>query len=119
MLIHSDLEARTQEYGREIFARLHRAAPLPFSPTWFDERLMKWATADEAVKVQLFRLIDVLPMLRTPAEINRHLTEYFGEAGSHMSVWMRHLLRIWPQRGMLGKLLAHLARRNAERLARR
>ncbi len=119
MSIAADLQGLTLAYGREIFARLDRAAPLPFSAAWFDERMMEWTIADEAVKVQLFRFIDVLPMLRTPAEINRHLAEYFAEAGRHVPGWVRFLMGVWPRRGPLGRLLAHLARRNAERLARR
>jgi RHH-type transcriptional regulator, proline utilization regulon repressor / proline dehydrogenase / delta 1-pyrroline-5-carboxylate dehydrogenase len=119
MSIAADLQELTLAYGREIFARLDRVAPLPFSAAWFDERMMEWTIGDEAVKVQLFRFIDVLPMLRTPVDINRHLAEYFAEAGRHVPGWVRFMLRVWPRRGPLGKLLAHMARRNAERLARR
>ena len=67
-------------YGRELFARLDSQGPLVLSPAWWDERLMEWTMGDEAVKVQLFRFIDVLPLLRTPEEIARHLREYFQEA---------------------------------------
>ena len=40
---------------------------------------MAWAMNDEAVKVQLFRFIDVLPMLTTPEDIARHLEEYLDD----------------------------------------
>ncbi len=76
----ADVEALTQSYGREIFARLHRGGVIPFSPTWWDERLMEWSMGDEAVKIQLFRFVDVLPLLHSPETITRHLREYFGEA---------------------------------------
>ena len=82
------VEALTQDYGREIFARLGQTTPLPFSPSWWDERLMNWTMAAEAVKVQLFRFIDVLPLLHSPAEINRHLREYFNEAKAELPRWM-------------------------------
>jgi RHH-type proline utilization regulon transcriptional repressor/proline dehydrogenase/delta 1-pyrroline-5-carboxylate dehydrogenase len=113
------LEARTRDYGREIFARLDRVGPLPFSSAWWDERLMAWTIADEAIKVQLFRFIDVLPQLRSPEEINRHLAEYFGEARDHLPAWLRLLLRILPRRGFVARLLARAASNNAEQLARR
>ena len=34
---------------------------------FWSEKLMDWAMRDEALKVQLFRFVDVFPMLKTPA----------------------------------------------------
>jgi RHH-type proline utilization regulon transcriptional repressor/proline dehydrogenase/delta 1-pyrroline-5-carboxylate dehydrogenase len=115
----ADVEALTQAYGRDIFARLHRAGPVPFSPSWWDERLMEWSMGDEAVKLQLFRFVDVLPLLHTPAAITRHLREYFGEARNHLPGWLTFGLRWLPSDGLFGRLLAATARRSAERLARK
>ena len=74
------LEALTQDYGREIFARLSHTNPLLLSPAWWDERLMEWTMSQEAIKVQLFRFIDVLPLLHTAPEITRHLPEILVSA---------------------------------------
>src|SRR5579872_4303109 len=63
------VEGLAHRYGREIFARLDRPGPVPFGPSWWDERLMEWTMGDEAVKLQLFRFVDVLPMLHEPAAI--------------------------------------------------
>lgn len=114
-----DVEMLTQSYGREIFARVGRAGPMPFSPAWWDERLMEWSMGDEAVKLQLFRFVDVLPLLRSPQTIVRHLREYFGEAGQHLPGWLRSGLRWLPSQGLLGRLLAQIAYRSAKRLARK
>jgi RHH-type proline utilization regulon transcriptional repressor/proline dehydrogenase/delta 1-pyrroline-5-carboxylate dehydrogenase len=119
MATSPELEARILAYGREIFARLDGATPVPFTTSWWDQRLLEWTIGDEAVKVQLFRFIDVLPMLRSPAEINRHLQEYFAEAGSHVPAWLGLLLRWLPRRGILARLVAAAARNHAEHLARR
>ncbi len=113
------LEALTHDFGRAIFARIGKRRPLPLGPRWWDDRLMEWTMGDEAVKVQLFRFIDVLPLLHSPQEINRHLLEYFAEAGPHLPAWLRLGLRHMPGNGFAGKLLAKTARRNAQRLARR
>jgi RHH-type transcriptional regulator, proline utilization regulon repressor / proline dehydrogenase / delta 1-pyrroline-5-carboxylate dehydrogenase len=114
-----DVEALTHSYGREIFARLGRTALMPFSSPWWDERLMEWSMGDEAVKLQLFRFVDVLPMLHSPQTIARHLGEYFGEAREHLPGWLTFGLRWLPERGFLGRLLARTAYRSAERLARK
>jgi len=113
------LERLTRAYGQEIFGRLDRRGPLLLSPAWWDERLMGLTMGDPAVKVQLFRFIDVLPLLRTAPEISRHLREYFQEAGEHLPAWARAGLRWLPRDGLAGTLLARTARSNAERLARR
>jgi RHH-type proline utilization regulon transcriptional repressor/proline dehydrogenase/delta 1-pyrroline-5-carboxylate dehydrogenase len=115
----ADVESLTQAYGREIFARLDRTGPLLFSPRWWDERLMEWTMGEPAVKTQLFRFIDVLPLLHSPPQISRHLREYFHEAGPHLPPWLRLGLRWLPRDGLAGRLLAKTARGNAERLARR
>src|SRR5262249_21763072 len=115
----NELEALTCDYGREIFARLDRGGPLPFGAGWWDDRLMEWTMGDEALKVHLFRFIDVPPLLHSPLDITRHLREYFMEASAHLPAWVQLGLRWLPEKGWAGGLLARTARWNAERLARR
>ena len=62
----SDLEARTQNFGREIFGRLDRGGPVLFTRAWWDDRLMGLTMGNEALKVQLFRFVDTLPYLTDP-----------------------------------------------------
>lgn len=112
-------EYRTLAYGREIFARMDRHGPMPFSPAWFDDILMNWTMNEEALKVQLFRFIDTLPLLRQPEEIAGHLQEYLEQAGPHLPWWARIGARLLPHRGFWGRLLAGSARWNATHLARR
>jgi RHH-type proline utilization regulon transcriptional repressor/proline dehydrogenase/delta 1-pyrroline-5-carboxylate dehydrogenase len=115
----ADVEKLTQSYGREIFARLGRGTAIPFAPSWWDERLMEWSIGDEAIKLQLFRFVDVLPLLHSPEAIARHLREYFGEAREHLPGWLRLGLRWLPSRGFLGRMLAATAYHSAQRLARK
>jgi RHH-type proline utilization regulon transcriptional repressor/proline dehydrogenase/delta 1-pyrroline-5-carboxylate dehydrogenase len=114
-----ELERLTQAYGSELFARLDSRGPVLFTPAWLDDRLMEWTMAQEPVKLQLFRFIDVLPLLEEPGTIVRHLREYFEEAGPALPGWARKGL-LWLPRGGLGaRLLAWAARTNALRMARR
>ena len=60
-----DVERSTQEIGRELL-RLGRQQRQGFFLTRFwSDRLMSWAMDDPAFKVQLFRFVDVFPMLRS------------------------------------------------------
>ena len=72
------IERGTQEIGRYLFEHIDRGRPNPFNRRWWDDRIMSWAMHDEAVKVQLFRFIDVLPMLTTPESIAAAFGGVFG-----------------------------------------
>jgi RHH-type proline utilization regulon transcriptional repressor/proline dehydrogenase/delta 1-pyrroline-5-carboxylate dehydrogenase len=115
----AEVEELTHSYGREIFERLGSSRHFPFQPAWWDDRLMEWTMGDEAIKVELFRFIDVLPLLTSGPAIVRHLREYFAEAAPHLPAWIRRGLSWLPDNGWASTLVARAARWNAERLARR
>ncbi len=48
------------------------------SKFWFDQ-LMNWAMKDPAFKMQLFRFIDVFPMLDTPEMVHDYLVDYLSQ----------------------------------------
>jgi len=114
-----EVEERTQAFGRDLFARLDRRGPIPFSPSWFDDKLMHLTMSDESLKVELFRFIDALPALRENETIAGHLREYLHAAGRKLPWWARWGTLLLPQRGILADWLARSARANATHLARR
>lgn len=114
-----DVETLTRRLGSELFARVSGVGPIPFTPTWWDDRLMDWTMGNEAMKVQLFRFVDVLPQLDTSASIARHLKEYFHEAGEALPGWLRLGTWLLPQGGPIAWLVAKVARLSASRLARK
>ena len=71
------LEARTQAFGRELFAAATRAhAHLSVLNRWAAQ-VLSWCLSDPQLKSSVLRFIDVLPCLQTPREIARHVREYF------------------------------------------
>src|SRR2546425_7019210 len=83
-------EARIQEHGEKIFALMDAAeSPSLFSKKGFYGTLMDWAMRDEHFKTQLFRFVDVLPMLTSSTEIARHLKEYLGDSQVNLSPALR------------------------------
>ena len=116
----SAFDARVRTYGHEIFARVDRTGPTPFTKPWLDEKLMSVSMSHEALKVQLFRFVDTLPyLIGNPAEIARHLREYLGEAGAQLPWWARAGVKLLPGRGLGGRALAAAARQNASGMARK
>jgi RHH-type proline utilization regulon transcriptional repressor/proline dehydrogenase/delta 1-pyrroline-5-carboxylate dehydrogenase len=118
-VIADAVEELTQEVGRYLWNHLSRRSASIFERRWWDDRILSWAMADESVKVQMFRFIDVLPTLRSRESITRHLQEYFEEVSMHLPRAARLALEVSHPDSVLGRALAMTARRNALRMARR
>ncbi len=113
------LEPRIQAFGREIFARLDRGGPLLFTRNWWDDKLMGLTMGNEALKVQLFRFVDTLPYLTNPNDVGRHLREYLNEARNQLPWWVRSGIGLIPETGLASRVLAKVAKGNAETMARK
>jgi RHH-type proline utilization regulon transcriptional repressor/proline dehydrogenase/delta 1-pyrroline-5-carboxylate dehydrogenase len=77
----SDVERRAIEIGKEMLttARAHRSGI--FSTRFWSDQLMNWSMKDPEFKVQLFRFIDVFPMLGTPELVHDYLIDYLTQPG--------------------------------------
>ena len=116
------VEAETQQLGKEIWRHLSRRRPSMFERRWWDDRILGAAMADESLKVQMFRFVDVLPRLKTHREVTRHLQEYFLEVKEHLPLaieMVRFGVEHLSPDSVLSRALAYNARGNAARMARR
>jgi len=113
------IEHRTQQLGHYLFDHLDEQRPNVLQRRWWDERLMDWAMRDEGLKVQLFRFVDVLPMLRTNEAVVGHLNEYLNEVRTHLPAAVRAALGIGRRSSFTRAAIARLARLSAMDLARR
>ncbi len=84
------VERRVREIGESLFAAMD-ASPSPgiFSKKGAYARVMDWSMKDPAFKAQLFRFVDVLPALKSSAEIVRHLQEYLGDKAVELNPAMK------------------------------
>ena len=116
------VEAETQRLGTDVWHHLSRRRPSMFERRWWDDRILGAAMADESLKVQMFRFVDVLPRLKTHREVTRHLQEYFLEAKEHLPLaieMVRFGVEHLSPDSVLSRALAYNARSNAARMARR
>src|SRR5665647_49727 len=74
-------EERIQDTARQIFAATREDKPSLLSPERWQGEMMEWAMADERLKVEMLRFVDVFPTLRSRREMSRHLREYFARQG--------------------------------------
>jgi len=101
-----------QKKGREIFARMKGATPRLFSRKNLMGRVLDWSMRQEALKIQLFRLIDVLPVLADPRALAEHVDDYLAHAASST------ILRLCLAAGLkLPALLAFAARQGVRQMA--
>jgi RHH-type proline utilization regulon transcriptional repressor/proline dehydrogenase/delta 1-pyrroline-5-carboxylate dehydrogenase len=118
----SQVEVETHRLGTEIWNQLsHRRASM-FERRWWDDRILSAAMADESLKVQMFRFVDVLPRLKTHRDVTRHLQEYFLEVKEHLPFaieMVRFGIEHLSPDSVLSRALAYNARSNATRMARR
>ena len=73
------VEARVQEIGRAWLAAAREASAS--APGLFGNALIERALGEHAFKVQLFRFVDVFPMLRSSAQVHEVLVDYFTAPG--------------------------------------
>src|SRR5438552_10485292 len=74
---------------------------------------------DERVKAQLFRFVDVLPALSSPAQINGLLREHLDPVPDRLPDLLGQAVRFLPEDGWLGARVADAARWSIGRMARR
>ena len=107
-------ERKVQNLARSLYQQAAEHKPSIFQPQDWLGKMIEWSLKDESLRVALFRFVDVLPSLDSPAEIARHLEEYFAKSDHAFGglVYLAQALHA-------GWLLAPVARRNVTRLARR
>ncbi len=115
----ASIERATVHIGREIFANLQPQRPHVFQRRWWDDRIMRWAMNDEALKVQLFRFVDVLPMLDRSDEVIGHLLEYLDDVRDRLPFTARLALGAARRLSFTRSAVAKAARLAATDFARR
>jgi len=117
--LSDNIEQQTQVLGREIFSRLQTESPSVFHFAWWDEKILDWCMHDETLKVQMFRFIDVLPLLKTGDQVARHLQEYFLNHKEIFPIAVQWGLDVATQSTAAARAVALAVRRNATRMAQR
>ncbi len=113
-------EAQTQAIARQLLSatRENRSffAQMRDQMRW-DDKLLGWAMGNPGLRVQLFRLIDCLPSLRSKAEIARHLQEYLGDTTVELPAALKGLLNFASPEALPGQVAATTLSTAVETLA--
>jgi len=112
-------EARVQDTARAIFAAMAREKPGRLSRERLQGEMMEWAMADERLKVEMLRFVDVFPTLRSRPEIARHLREYFAREGVAAPAALRWGIGLTGRHSPVAPLASAVIRRQMTGFARR
>ncbi|MEO1584535.1 MAG: proline dehydrogenase family protein [Planctomycetota bacterium] len=74
-------EARIRAIGEELLTKARSQKAGLLSSRFYSDKLMDWSMQDQDFKVQLFRFVDVFPMLTTPDMVHDHLVDYLSQPG--------------------------------------
>ena len=104
----TNLDRRTEQIGRDIFARARRQGN---DGVWIERA--------EPVKVQLLRFMDALATLVTPRQINEHVREYLQGVSDRLPWLVGRIIGGWPVDGLMGRCAAAIALKGTRWMARR
>jgi len=75
------IEAKIHAIGAELFAATKGTHPSLFDKGYWNGKILDYCMAHEGFKVEMFRFVDVLPMIKDAESVARHVKEYFGREG--------------------------------------
>ena len=115
---HPALDMRVRELGRAISREMRDARPGIFARDFWASHLLDRAMDDAVFKLDLFRLVDVLPNLRSGEEINAHLQEYLARPGRKLPAALSAALHL-SSGGLVGRLAGSALRAGVTEMAER
>src|SRR5882724_11024274 len=115
---NQDLEQAVLEFGTEIFEEVRHDSTSVFDSEFYTGKLIDRAMEDEEFRVALFRFVDVLPSLAAPADVVRHVQEYFQPVAGHLPALLRWGLDVDPD-SLAAKATAALAKSQVRAMAGR
>ena len=105
--------------GRRIFSRMGEDKPGAFSKNFWAHHLTEWAMRRPEFKVNMFRLVDVLPALRSSRAIASHVREYLEKPAAEINPLLFPLVRagtLWPFYYLLSFAIRNGARQMASQM---
>jgi RHH-type transcriptional regulator, proline utilization regulon repressor / proline dehydrogenase / delta 1-pyrroline-5-carboxylate dehydrogenase len=109
-------QQKVTEFGRRVFKGIGASQPSAFNKNFWSSRVMEWSMMHPEFKVNMFRLIDVLPSLKNRHNITEHINEYLSNSASEI-----HPIIGWitnPKPGSIrGQLTAYAVIKGIEQTA--
>ncbi len=89
-----------------------------FDKAWWSGQVLEWAMRDPGFKTEMFRFVDVFPVLQTPEEVARHIQEYLLRPGVNVPAVIKVALKGAGLGRLATKVAAGQIAKNLEGMAR-
>lgn len=114
-----NFEKDVHALGQQIFAAMEGESPSIFRKDYWSGQLMEWSMKDESFKVDMFRFVDVLPVLKSSESVIQHLREYFMRPGQETPGMIKAAVGAAGLTSIGGKIAAGTIRKNVNDMAER
>jgi len=90
----ADTESRIHSLGNRLWDRIRDKTPGAFNREFWVGKVLEWAMDDRSFKVDLFRLVDVLPVLEKSEQVREHIQDYLLKPGRTLPHGVETALRL-------------------------
>ncbi|MEZ4753829.1 MAG: proline dehydrogenase family protein [Bdellovibrionota bacterium] len=112
----SDLNEKIKIFGKHIFSAIGKEQPGAFNKNYWSGRIMEWSMTKPEFKVNMFRLVDVLPTLESSAAVATHVNEYLGGVGKQIHGLVEWGLNVKPT-SLRAKLTSMVVKKSVHQMA--
>ncbi len=110
------LESAISALGREIWSEMRGEVPGIFDKDFWQGRILEWAMKDPTFRADLFRLVDVLPVLKNRKQVWQHMRDYLLREGRPLPAVLGAALKA-ASGGLTGVVGVEIIKRNVVRMA--
>jgi RHH-type proline utilization regulon transcriptional repressor/proline dehydrogenase/delta 1-pyrroline-5-carboxylate dehydrogenase len=111
-------EADVQQLGRKLLSLMEDESPSIFKRGFWNGQIMEWSMKLPAFKVEMFRFVDVLPVLHDSREVAQHIQEYFCRPDQDFPAALQWGLKTLSPSSPLARLAASQIEKNVVGMAR-
>lgn len=112
----NEIDQKITEFGRNIFEAIGQEQPSTFDKNYWSGKMMEWSMSKPELKTNMFRLVDVLPSLKSSRSSIAHLNEYLGKFGNELGALADWGLNIDPD-SIMAKPAAFAVKKAVEQMA--
>ncbi len=111
-------EDKVQDTARSLWNEMRGETPTLFQTDFWMGRMLEWSMDRPALKTDLFRLVDVLPGLRSASSVQQHVKEYLQTDGKTLPKGAGSLFRL-ASSGLPSTLTAKITEKAVREMAHR
>ncbi|TVQ97660.1 MAG: L-glutamate gamma-semialdehyde dehydrogenase [Deltaproteobacteria bacterium] len=113
----TEREERIRARGRALMEGMDTRGPSVFGRDFWQGKMMDWSMRDESFKVEMFRFVDVFPVLRDSEAVARHVQEYFCRPGQDFPAWIQLGLKSVQPGSLVARTAASQIEKNIRAMA--